>query len=79
MYRNYKKDAKRIAGFALLFFIKITKTIFFMPSGSCRYIPSCSNYAKEAIEKYNIFIAIFKITIRVLKCNPFSKGGYDPV
>jgi putative membrane protein insertion efficiency factor len=79
MYRNYKKDAKRIAGFIMLFLIKLTKTIFFMPSGSCRYIPTCSNYAKEAIEKYNIFKAIIKITIRVIKCNPLSKGGYDPV
>jgi putative membrane protein insertion efficiency factor len=50
-----------------------------MPNGSCRYVPTCSNYAKEAIEKYNIFKAIIKITIRVLKCNPLSKGGYDPV
>jgi putative membrane protein insertion efficiency factor len=50
-----------------------------MPEGTCKYIPSCSNYAKEAIEKYNIIKAIIKIFIRVIKCNPFSKGGFDPV
>lgn len=79
MYRNYKKDAKRVAGFIVLFLIQLTKMIFLMPSGSCRYTPTCSNYAKEAIEKYSIFKALFKITIRVLKCNPLSKGGFDPV
>jgi putative membrane protein insertion efficiency factor len=79
MYRKYKKNAKKIVGYLILFLIKLTKTIFLMPEGTCKYIPSCSNYAKEAIEKYNIIKAIIKIFIRVIKCNPFSKGGFDPV
>jgi len=46
---------------------------------TCRYYPSCSTYAKESFVKYNFLKAIFKSTYRVLRCNPFSKGGYDPV
>ena len=45
----------------------------------CRYSPSCSNYAKEAFQKFNFFKAFFLTTYRILRCNPFSKGGFDPV
>ncbi|MBQ9181193.1 MAG: membrane protein insertion efficiency factor YidD [Bacilli bacterium] len=46
---------------------------------NCKYIPSCSQYAKEAIEIHGSFIGIFLAIKRILKCNPLSKGGYDPV
>lgn len=45
----------------------------------CRFHPSCSEYAMEAINKYGIFIGIFKSIKRLARCNPFSRGGYDPV
>lgn len=45
----------------------------------CKYYPSCSEYAKQAIEKYGVIKGVFLSIIRILKCNPFSKGGYDPV
>ena len=45
----------------------------------CPYTPSCSNYAMEAIEKYGAFKGGLMGTWRILRCNPFSKGGYDPV
>ena len=45
----------------------------------CKYYPTCSEYMKQAIEKYGIFKGIFLGLIRLLKCNPFSKGGYDPL
>ena len=45
---------------------------------SCKYYPSCSHYAKQAINKFGIK-GIFLILKRILKCNPFSSGGYDPV
>lgn len=48
-------------------------------SGKCRYTPSCSSYAISAYKKYN-FIKATGLTIwRILRCNPFSKGGYDPL
>lgn len=45
----------------------------------CRFYPSCSSYAIQAIEKYGIFKGGMKATYRILRCNPFNKGGYDPV
>lgn len=45
----------------------------------CRYYPTCSQYAIEAYEKYGFFKGTFLTVWRILRCNPFSKGGYDPV
>lgn len=45
----------------------------------CIYVPTCSQYAIEAIEKYGVFKGGFLACKRILRCNPFSKGGYDPV
>lgn len=47
--------------------------------GNCRYIPSCSNYAIDALKEYSIFKALALIIWRILRCNPFSKGGIDNV
>jgi putative membrane protein insertion efficiency factor len=46
---------------------------------TCRFTPSCSQYAKEALKKYGAFHGIFLAAKRVLKCHPFHAGGYDPV
>ena len=45
----------------------------------CPYFPSCSQYGLEAIEKYGAFKGSLLAIWRILRCNPFSKGGYDPV
>jgi len=45
----------------------------------CRYHPSCSAYAVEAIESYGILRGTVLAGWRLLRCNPFSHGGYDPV
>ena len=45
----------------------------------CPYIPSCSQYGLEAIEKYGAIKGSLLAIWRILRCNPFSKGGYDPV
>ena len=45
----------------------------------CKYYPTCSEYTKQAIEKYGALKGICLGSIRILKCNPFSKGGYDPL
>lgn len=45
----------------------------------CRFTPSCSQYAVEAFEKRGFFVGFGLMVWRILRCNPFSKGGYDPV
>ena len=45
----------------------------------CRFIPTCSQYALEAIEKYGAVKGGFLALRRILRCNPLFKGGYDPV
>ncbi|HBE70850.1 MAG TPA: membrane protein insertion efficiency factor YidD [Planctomycetaceae bacterium] len=44
----------------------------------CRYHPTCSNYMLEAVEKYGFVRGVLKGCWRILRCNPFSRGGYDP-
>ncbi len=45
----------------------------------CKYYPTCSEYTKQAIQKYGARRGIIKGICRILRCNPFSKGGYDPL
>lgn len=47
--------------------------------GCCRFNPTCSQYAIEAIEVHGIFKGCLLAIWRILRCNPFSKGGWDPV
>ena len=46
---------------------------------NCKFYPSCSEYTKQAIEKYGVFKGIRLGISRILRCNIFSKGGYDPL
>ena len=63
-----------------IFSIKMyQKYISPMKSTKCPYIPSCSQYGLEAIEKYGAVKGGFMALWRIIRCNPFSKGGYDPV
>lgn len=45
----------------------------------CKYYPTCSEYSLEAIEKYGAVKGTILAIYRLIRCNPFSKGGYDPV
>ena len=46
---------------------------------NCRYYPTCSNYASEAVEKHGIISGLWLSLKRILRCHPFNEGGYDPV
>jgi putative membrane protein insertion efficiency factor len=46
---------------------------------ACRYVPTCSEYAMEAVERYGAVRGGLKAIGRVLRCHPFVRGGYDPV
>jgi uncharacterized protein len=50
-----------------------------MPPNTCRFYPSCSHYGYQAIYKHGAVKGSFMATWRVLRCNPFNPGGYDPV
>ena len=50
-----------------------------LPENTCRFYPSCSHYGYQAIYKYGAFKGSFMAAWRVLRCNPFNSGGYDPV
>jgi uncharacterized protein len=64
----------------LIFLIKSYKK-FISPvlPKSCRFYPTCSEYAIGAISKYGVLRGSIKSMYRILRCNPFNKGGYDPV
>jgi uncharacterized protein len=49
------------------------------PQGFCRFYPSCSQYGVEAVEKYGIIHGGLKTIWRILRCNPWNKGGNDPL
>ena len=49
------------------------------PGGFCRYNPSCSQYTYEAVAKYGVIKGGVKGVWRIMRCNPWSKGGNDPV
>jgi putative membrane protein insertion efficiency factor len=46
---------------------------------SCRYVPTCSEYAMEAVDRFGLLRGGFMATWRLLRCHPFAKSGYDPV
>ena len=73
---SIKKVIGKIVIFPIILYRKIISPL--LPN-SCRFYPSCSQYAIEAIEKRGIFVGILLASWRILRCNPFSKGGIDLV
>lgn len=66
--------------FLILDLLKLYKTLVspFLPP-SCRFEPTCSAYAAQAVEKYGAIRGTWMGFKRILRCQPFSKGGFDPV
>ncbi|HTZ95859.1 MAG TPA: membrane protein insertion efficiency factor YidD [Terriglobales bacterium] len=65
--------------FGLLFLRAYKQLISPMMGPACRYVPTCSEYAMEAVERYGLMVGGVKAVWRLLRCHPFAKGGYDPV
>ncbi len=70
---------KKIGVMIIKFYQKYISPIFFAKGIRCKYYPTCSEYTKQAIEKYGLIKGAFCGFKRILRCNPFSKGGYDPL
>ncbi len=66
--------------YVFIFLVKVYRKLIsplFPPC--CRFTPTCSQYALEAFEKHGAFKGLYLTVWRILRCNPFCKGGYDPV
>lgn len=84
MLRKILKFINGIISQLFIFFIKLYQYLispllvyFFGPT--CRYEPTCSNYAIISFKNYPFWIAIFISIKRILRCHPFKEGGFDPV
>jgi len=66
--------------YIFIFFIRgYQKVISPLFPPSCRFYPTCSEYAIQAFSKYGVVKGGAKATWRILRCNPFNKGGFDPL
>lgn len=71
---------KVVIGTLVLYKFIVSPCLTRLFGGGCRYQPTCSNYSREAIEKFGIFHGLRLSLLRLFRCNPFSKSfGYDPV
>lgn len=70
---------KKILIFLLKTYKKFISPILKAIGVECKYYPTCSEYTRQAIEKYGALKGTWLGLKRFLKCNPFSKGGYDPL
>jgi len=62
-----------------LYKIAISPILVYFFGHACRYTPTCGEYAKEAIHQRGVTIGLLMATKRIIRCNPLSKGGFDPV
>jgi len=69
---------KKLAIIMIKFYQKFISR-YLLPNRCCRFYPTCSQYTLEAIEKYGFLKGGFMGVKRILRCNPFNPGGYDPV
>ena len=79
--RDLPRTPRNWARLAVLALIRLyQKTISpGLPEGTCRFYPSCSHYGYQAVYKYGALKGSIMAAWRVLRCNPFNDGGYDPV
>lgn len=71
--------SKLMVGCIYLYQKFISPVLVVLFGSSCRFAPSCSQYAVEAIQKHGPFKGMWLGVCRIARCHPYSKGGYDPV
>jgi uncharacterized protein len=67
---------RRLAAFLITLYQRLVSPLF---PPSCRFYPTCSQYAKEAILRHGLLRGSYLAARRILRCHPFNPGGYDPV
>lgn len=79
--RDVKVTIWTFPRYIVLFLIRVyQKTISpALPANTCRFYPTCSHYAYQAIFRYGIWKGGYLSIHRLIRCNPFNEGGYDPV
>jgi putative membrane protein insertion efficiency factor len=79
--RNFKITLVNFPQWLLLVLIRLYQKSISptLPANICKFYPSCSHYSYQAIYKYGFLKGLVMTLWRVLRCNPFSKGGFDPV
>lgn len=65
--------------FVLFFIVLYQRYVSPLKGPTCRFRPTCSDYAAEAIEKYGLSRGGMLALSRLIRCHPFSRGGYDPL
>ena len=74
------KMLKKISVLPFLLLIRIYQSLISPLLGpSCRFTPTCSQYAKEALKKHGLFRGLYLTLIRLSSCHPWGKSGHDPV
>lgn len=65
--------------YILIGLIRVYQLLPFSSHSKCKFMPTCSNYGIEAIKEYGSIKGSILTLKRIIRCNPLSKGGYDPV
>ena len=79
--KEFKVTLLNFPQFIILVLIRFDQKIIspMLPGNTCRFYPSCSHYGYQAVYKYGAIKGLFMAIYRILRCNPFNSGGYDPV
>ena len=79
--KEFKVTILNFPQFIILVLIRFYQKIIspMLPGNTCRFYPSCSHYGYQAVYKYGAIKGLFMAVYRILRCNPFNSGGYDPV
>ncbi|MBP8857300.1 MAG: membrane protein insertion efficiency factor YidD [Anaerolineaceae bacterium] len=79
--RDLKVTLKTLPRWVLLSLFRAYQAVISpaLPPDTCRYYPSCSHYGYQAVYRFGVIKGTVLAVWRVLRCNPFSAGGYDPV